>query len=201
MPFDIVHRYTAAVLYHSETADSIAAAVIEAAEKRANLRGANLRDAYLGGADLGGANLRDANLGGANLGGADLRDAYLGDADLGGANLRGANLGGADLGGAKFSEGTTMPGGETWKQYLGEVVPALLTAGGRAIDQVANAEHWNCHEWNNCPMAAAYGITSDSEGPILLRPRIREFVNLFDAGLISLEAVRPQPTEPAGGAA
>ena len=47
----------------------------------ANLRGANLRGAYLGDANLRGANLRDANLRGANL-----RGAYLGDANLRGAD-------------------------------------------------------------------------------------------------------------------
>jgi len=60
-------------------------AIRRAIKEKANLGGANLRDAYLRGANLRdaylrGANLRDANLGGANLGGAD----------LGGANLKGA---------------------------------------------------------------------------------------------------------------
>ncbi len=63
----------------------------------ANLRGADLRGAYLVDADLGGANLV-----GANLGGADLRGANLVDADLGGVNLVDANLGGADLGGVNL---------------------------------------------------------------------------------------------------
>ena len=48
----------------------------------ANLRYADLRDAYLGGANLSGADLRDADLGGAYLGGADLRCANLSGADL-----------------------------------------------------------------------------------------------------------------------
>ena len=60
--------------------------------------GADLRDAYLGGADLGGAYLRGAYLRGAYLGGADLGYADLRGADLRGAYLRGAYLGGADLG-------------------------------------------------------------------------------------------------------
>jgi uncharacterized protein YjbI with pentapeptide repeats len=54
---------------------------------RANLRGANLREA-----DLSGANLRDAI-----LSGADLRDADLCDANLRGAYLRMATLTGVDL--------------------------------------------------------------------------------------------------------
>lgn len=55
-----------------------------------DLRGANLREANLGGAKLSGANLRAA----------DLREANLGGADLIGANLSGANLSEADLSGA-----------------------------------------------------------------------------------------------------
>jgi len=57
---------------------------------RANLRGADLRDANLRGATLCGADLRDAS-----LRGADLRDANLCGADLWDANLRGATLCGA----------------------------------------------------------------------------------------------------------
>ncbi|HHZ1082505.1 TPA: pentapeptide repeat-containing protein [Yersinia enterocolitica] len=72
---------------------------------RANLCGADLRDANLCGADLRDANLRDANLCGAdlrdaNLYGANLRDANLCGADLRDANLCGANLYGANLCGA-----------------------------------------------------------------------------------------------------
>jgi len=54
---------------------------------RANLRGANLRDADLRGADLSCANLRGADLSGANLRGADLSGANLRDADLSGASM------------------------------------------------------------------------------------------------------------------
>ena len=63
--------------------------------RRADLRGADLRYAYLKRADLRGADLR-----GANLHGADLRGA-----DLYGTNLRGANLLHADLKGATLPIG------------------------------------------------------------------------------------------------
>ena len=69
---------------------------------RANLSGADLRDANLSGAYLSGANLSGADLSGANLRGADLRCAYLSGANLSGANLRDANLSGADLSGANL---------------------------------------------------------------------------------------------------
>ncbi|MDR0275592.1 MAG: pentapeptide repeat-containing protein [Burkholderiaceae bacterium] len=68
-------------------------AALEAGVKsHTNLHGANLSEAYLGGADLSGANLSEAYLSGANL-----RDAYLNDAHLGHANLNSAYLGGTNL--------------------------------------------------------------------------------------------------------
>jgi hypothetical protein len=68
--FEILHRYTKAVVYTSATADDIASAVKEAACKGANLRGADLQGADLGGADLQGAYLQRAYLQGAYLQGA-----------------------------------------------------------------------------------------------------------------------------------
>ena len=44
------------------------------------------------------------------------------------ANLTGAYLERPDLEGATLT-GAIMPHGETWEQYLSEVVPALLVAG------------------------------------------------------------------------
>ena len=167
------------------------------------LRGAKLGGAKLGGADLGGANLYCADLGGADLrgaklGGADLRGAKLGGADLRvpnlygadlrvpnlyGADLRGANLYGAYLRGADL-RGATIPTGETWEQYLDSVVPAFLTAGGKRLEEVATEEHWNCHDWNNCPTAAAFPGCGIEAVPVLLRPRAEQFIQFFDARLI-----------------
>ena len=65
---------------------------------------ADLGGAYLSGANLGGADLRSADLSGANLGGANLRSADLSGANLGGAYLSGANLGGAYLSGANLDK-------------------------------------------------------------------------------------------------
>jgi hypothetical protein len=62
---EIRHRYTNAVLYRHETAETTKLA----------LEAAVASGAYLGGANLGGADLGGADLGGANLGGADLREA------------------------------------------------------------------------------------------------------------------------------
>ena len=88
------------VLYASETASGLRAAVVEAVGKKANLRRADLGGANLDGADLGWANLCWANLDGADLGGANLRGASLRGANLRWANLCGANLCWANLCGA-----------------------------------------------------------------------------------------------------
>jgi len=64
---------------------------------KANLRGADLREADLRGANLSGANLRWADLSWANLRGADLREADLSKANLSGADLSKADLSKADL--------------------------------------------------------------------------------------------------------
>ena len=89
--------------------NTIRKALEEAVSRGANLRGANLSDAYLSGANLSGAylsdaNLRDANLSDAYLSGANLRDANLRDANLRDANLSGAYLRDADLSGANLSD-------------------------------------------------------------------------------------------------
>ncbi|EDQ6032463.1 pentapeptide repeat-containing protein [Salmonella enterica subsp. enterica serovar Kottbus] len=117
----------------------------------ANLYGANLRDADLYGANLRGANLRDAdlydaNLYGANLRGADLRDANLRgadlrDANLYGANLRGANLRGADLCGANLRD-ANLP--DLTFVILGEKYFISITNGEyvRAGCQNHTVEEW-----------------------------------------------------------
>jgi uncharacterized protein YjbI with pentapeptide repeats len=97
---EILNRWTQAVLYTSDTANTPGAAAIEALGKEADLRGANLREADLREADLREANLREADLCGANLREADLRGADLCGADLCGADLCGADLCGANLRGA-----------------------------------------------------------------------------------------------------
>ena len=119
MSMDILNRWTRAVIYHSETATTIAEAAVEARADlrdadltradltradltRADLRGANLADADLTDAnltraDLTRADLTRADLTRADLTRADLTDANLTDADLTRANLRDADLTDADL--------------------------------------------------------------------------------------------------------
>jgi hypothetical protein len=183
----IVHWYTGAVLWEGD-AETVKDAIHAALATGANLRGANLTDA-----NLTDANLRDANLTGANLTGANLTDANLRGANLTGANLTGANLTYAYLTGANLADAKNLrlPTGETWDEYLTETLPALLTAGGKSLESFT--EHWQCHTWDNCPMAHAFGGNSLNDVPILLRPRAEQFIQLFDAGQIPW----PLPTKEA----
>jgi len=70
---------------YEKEANTIKDTLVEAIRCRADLRGADLREADLSGADLRGAYLCEAD-----LRGADLRGTYLSGADLSGADLRGA---------------------------------------------------------------------------------------------------------------
>jgi hypothetical protein len=104
-----------------------------------------------------------------------------------GANLEGANLRGANLEGAKDLR---LPTGETWEEYLTETVPALLTAGGKALESFA--PHWTCHTWDNCPIAHAFDVHRVEDVPILFRPRAQQFIEFYDAQQIPW----PLPTRP-----
>jgi hypothetical protein len=156
----------------------------EAEGRRADLRGADLRGADLRGANLYDADLRGANLRGANLYDANLYGANLYDADLGGANLRGANLG----------DETVLPAGFVWKAYIEELVPQLLTAAGKKLEEIANETIWGCHSWGRgeelaCPIATAFSVHSISDVPILYREQANFFIQVFDARIVPLERV------------
>jgi hypothetical protein len=189
---EIKSRFRDKVIYSGEAA-RIAELVSNAVKDQVNIFGANLEGANLRNASLVGANLRNASLVGANLRNASLVGANLRSASLVGANLRSASLVGANLEGASRIET-----GETWTEYLEQVIPALLTAGGKALADVVTRKVWDCHSWSNCPMHAAF----DAEGmvgvPILLRPRAEQFIRYFDARLIPLEAILKPATEGQG---
>ena len=133
-----------------------------------------------------GANLSEANLYGANLSRANLYEANLYGANLHEANLYRANLSRTNLYGANLY-GAILPNGETWETYLSVVVPQLLTSGGKTLKEVIETGCWECHNWANCPIAVAFGISEEEHRPVLLIPRIKEFIKFFDANLI------PQP--------
>ena len=115
----------------------------------ADLRGVNLRDAFLGyanlkGADLRGVNLRDAFLGYANLKGADLRGVNLSHADLRGAKLKYANLNDANLRLAKLGYVELRDVQRPWLFYTGSI-------GSRHSETVYFADYDNvqCGCWND----------------------------------------------------
>ena len=189
---EIKDRWTDKVLITINAA-TMREALEQACRDGANLDGANLSRANLDGAHLDGANLSRANLSRANLSRAHLDGANLSRANLDGANLSrahldGANLYGANLDGALKPE-TRIETGETWSEYLTLVVPALLTAGDKTIKEIVEGGAWKCHSWDNCPMAEAFSVHKTTDAPILLRPRIDQFIRYFDAGLIPPPAV------------
>ena len=93
----IKNRFDKSVLYQSNTATEMRAAVIEAVKESADLSGADLSGTYLNRADLSGADLSWTDLSRAYLSGADLSGANLSGTDLSRADLSGADLSGANL--------------------------------------------------------------------------------------------------------
>lgn len=69
----------------------------------ADLRGAKLRNANMGGADLRGAHLSGADIAYTSLVGANLSGAELHEVTMLGTNMRNADLAGADLSGANLA--------------------------------------------------------------------------------------------------
>ena len=123
---------------------------------------------------------------------SDVREAVVqavrDGANLTWANLYGANLTRANLTWANLDDSTRLPTGETWQEYREVILPALCTAAGKTLDEVAAA--WDCHEWSNCPMHVAFDFDGDFDtqdvpaSVQLLKPRIDQFVQLFDAKLL-----------------
>ena len=125
---EVKHRHTGAVL-HSGEHETLKDAVAAATKGGADLRGANLSEAYLRGADLCGASLSGADLRGANLSEAYLRGADLCGASLSEAYLRGANLSEADLRGADLSEAYLCGADLRGADLRG----AVIDSGGRRL--------------------------------------------------------------------
>jgi len=191
MQIKIVSRWDSDKILFEGEFETLANALVEAASKRADLQGADLQGAYLRGAYLQGADLRGVDLRGADLRGVDLQGADLRGADLQGADLQGADLRGVDLRGVDASNDTVVTtNGETLGQWKAEVLPALLAAAPHVI----SAKAWDCHSWDNCPMAEAFGIKATADAPPLLRGRVAEFVWLYDAGLLKSPVIGPGET-------
>ena len=155
-----IKKINGAIIYKAN-ADNIKDAVEEAVMRGANLVGANLGCANLGGADLCGANLGCANLGGADLRYADIRGANLGCANLGGADLCGANLGGADLRCARsipYIPLACPSDGEFtgWKKVGDKLIRLLIPADAKR----SSAASIKCR----CEKAKVVAITSLDEG-------------------------------------
>lgn len=120
---EIVNAHCNNKVLYTSTADTIAAAVIEALQNGVNLWGANLLKADFQNADLRLADFRGAILRGANFQGADLRganfygtnlrhtvfkDANLQDVDFRKAFLASANLQNCQLQGSNFTHAAIL---------------------------------------------------------------------------------------------
>ena len=79
-------------------------------------------------------------------------------------------------------ENAHLETGETFREYIDDVLPAFLTAGGKSLEEVAAG--WECYSWDNCPVAIAFGCHAIDGVPKLLRPRAEQFIRLFDARLL-----------------
>lgn len=80
-----------------------------------------------------------------------------------------------DLGITKDQSSYQEPGGRMEK---------FLTGGGRSLEAVCAPEHWDCHEWGNCPTHAAYGASGINGVPEPFRVEAAIFIGLFDARLL-----------------
>jgi hypothetical protein len=74
------------------------------------------------------------------------------------------------------------------KEFVDEIVPRLFAFGGR-LEAALSPVVWECHDWTNCPMAVAFGVTDVLQIPEELAPRIMQFVVLYDRGMISRLAI------------
>jgi len=87
-----------------------------------------------------------ANLSGANLGGAYLGGANLSDANLGGAYLSGANLSDANLSGANLDDTCLNPELIKLHRAFCRECPPLAT-GGRIVFRTAKSQHIGSTEY------------------------------------------------------
>jgi hypothetical protein len=201
----------------------------EADGARANLAGANLAGANLAGANLDGAYLARANrrVSGRRESGRRVSGRRESGRRVSGRRESGRRESGRresgrresgrresgprvsgrresgrrESGGANLDGETRLPAGFAWKLYLSELVPALLTAGGKKLEEVANSETWGCHSWGSegrelaCPIATAFDVHQISDVPILYREQANFFIQVFDAKLVPLDAVLGKPAE------
>ena len=63
-------------------------------------------------------------------------------------------------------------------------VDTVFAAGGKTVEELLAAGCWDCHEWTNCPMACAFGVQSLDDIPLLFKPRVEQFIQLYDAKLL-----------------
>src|SRR5580698_3240712 len=78
---------------------------------------------------------------------------------------------------------------ERVQKFVTDDLVPLLAAGGR-LEEAMKPEHWACHKWQKCPMAAAFGVTRLENVPDKWKEKAEFFVRQFDCGLIRREMVK-----------
>ena len=103
----------------------------------------------------------------------------------------GASLDGASLRNASLVGASVLPGGVTFKEFVDDVVPALLGANPTLpLAHVVTEEQWACHSWSNCPMHAVFGVERLSDVPAVWRSHAELFIRLFDDRVLTLAMVQ-----------
>ncbi len=124
-------------------------------------KGTSLRGAYLGGANLKGIDLRGADLRGAylrgvnltcvDLTGANLEDAYLRGANLMCADLKGADLRGADLSGANLRSANLMDASLELSQFDNiSNIPIIRDIHKKVYEAASNPGALEMSDWHTC---------------------------------------------------
>ena len=146
--------------------------------KRANLRGASLVAANLYGAFLYDAVLEGANFEDANKALATIDVPFPSVPGLLSPQEEDAATDGSDM---RDPPEFTMPDGLPFSRYLEEVVPALLTAGGKTVREVVEFSVWaydsrpypDSPRWAATPLGVAFGVSVLREVPPgVLAPRL-----------------------------
>lgn len=156
-----------------------------------SFRGVNLRNS-----NLHAAKFQNCRLVRCNLDQVSLSDSFF---DGGSVDMCGFNH--ADLSGSNIllarhqlvlknilSDDTVLPSEVTWKEFLNIVVPFLLQSG-KPLKEVMRKKVWECHSWDNCPMHAVFGASIPDKIPPQFRQIAREFIALYDGGMITREMV------------
>lgn len=172
---------------------------IDTSLRNADLINVVFRSCELANVDLTTACLRSAKFIDCNISNCDFAGANLTNVTANfsmmhcrfdGANLQGTDFSlGDEADGNSISDKTVLSCGVPYDEFLSDVVPYLLQAGGVPLEKTMGEVTWDCHSWDNCPMRVAFNASGNNEIPPQFRPLAKQFIELFDFGLITRDSV------------